>query len=136
MTKSIIFLRFINTNGTFIGGWNKPIPQQTLTLKSFRAEFDTAAHALACKFIKLNCDWLGGNACLSGLCTGDTYNFYNTKGPVFELDDQIVTRGQNMELEVDMSGDCNQNFDYTLYGIDLTGFTELTLQFEFDIPTV
>lgn len=137
MTKNILFLRFTNIGGTFTMTANKPIPQQTMILKSFRSEFDTAPHALACKFLKFCTPWLGGSAIQSGICNGDaTYTFYSNKGLVIELDNAVVTRGENMDLAVDMSQEAPLTFDFNIFGIALTGFVESSFQFEYDINAV
>lgn len=140
MPKNVLFLRLTQLNGNYQGAWSKPVPQQTLTLRAYRIEFDTAAHALACKFLRFSTYWLGGNATQSGIDYGPTadatYTFYNTKGVTVNIADQVVTDHADSQTNYDMSTDAPLSFDYSIYGIATTGFVELTLTFEYDIGVI
>ena len=136
MPKSNLFLRFTGTSGTFTGTAQQYIPQQTMKLVSYRAEFDTAAHALACKFLRFSTYWLGGNATQFGIDSNDNSSyleFYGNRGVTLNLQDQVVTEHSDCQHNYDMTQDCPLTYDWSIYGINLTGFVELTMQFEFDI---
>ncbi len=144
MVKNLIVLRFVATTivgkqmqGSWRADYSKPIPQQTLILKGFRCEFDTAPHALACKELKFSSQWLGGNSTVSGIGTSDTDLTYHQNGGVtLYLDNAVVTNKENMELAVDMTQEAPLTFDYSIYGIALTGFVDLSLTFEYDIANI
>ena len=136
MPKNQLNLRLTQLAGTEKLTTSQYIPQQTLRLVSYRAEFDTAAHALACKILRFSSTWLGGNATQFGIDVTDNSGYleiYGNKGVTVNLQDAIVTEHSDCQHSYDMTQDCYLTFDYAIYGVDTTGFVELWLQFEYDI---
>lgn len=135
MTKNNIFLRFNGASGSMTLSCLKPIPQQTITVRQCAIEFDTDAHNKACKFIKINANWMGGSTLSAGKdVTDNTFTFYVGGGMFFNTGNSLsgVTAYENLNINLDMSQDCPLTFDYNIQGIDLTGFTELRLAIEYD----
>ena len=134
MPKNVLDIRLTTGLGFVISSLQKPIPQQTLILKSYRVEFAADADALACKLIKFTCPWISSSSCPTMITneTATDYPFYRNGGITFYLDPTAVTTSVNCDLKIDMSSVASMTFDYELFGIDLTNFVEMSFQLEFD----
>ena len=83
------------------------IPQQVIYLRSYRVEFDTAAHALASQILYVDLPFLSGNQLL------DT-NPGRTLLPIL-LDNAIVSFAYGKDIPVYLSSNIPQTFPVKLY---------------------
>jgi hypothetical protein len=106
----------------------KKIPQQVLTLKVARVEYDTAAHALAARVIYVDVPWLSSNQLIDE-------NIGRSYLPI-PLDNAIVTL-YKPDLPVYMSDEAHEVFDFRVYDSTFAlasgGFAHISLQFSYDL---
>lgn len=115
---------------------SNPIPRQTLNLKSYRIEFDTTAHALACEYIKFVAPCFQGNSLLSAKNTTNTgYESSDINGLVVFVDNAKVTL-QQCDISISLSKDITENFDFSIFGKALTGFASAHFIFEYSVGQI
>ena len=93
------------------------VPQQTMYLRSYRIEFDTAAHALAAQICYLDAPFLSGNQLI------DT-NPANIAIPLL-LDNSIVTHAFGKSIPIYLSSDIPRVFPIRLLDTNFTPIANL-----------
>jgi len=125
------YLKLYLTSPTGFVNINSYIQKQTLFLVGYRVEFDTSAHSLACRNLQFSIDSFSGNKILTGTTNDSIYPNMDISSIFIPLDNNIVTNVQ-CNYTIDLVSDLRQAFNYKITGIDMTGFSNLTLIFQYN----
>lgn len=111
---------------------SNPVPMQNLRLVGYRVKFDTADHAAACDFIRFNTPFFRGNTFIGGCETGENSNYnFGAQGLILFLENNICTV-QYPNSWISCAQMIPEAFNYSIEGIDLTGFQSLHLIIGYD----
>lgn len=110
----------------------QPIPAQKITLKSYRIQFDTVAHARENAAVMFNSDWTRNSSLFNGQTEGVTA--WNLNGLPVIVHDEVVSYNE-CDISFDLGQDIPKRFNYFLTGVGnvggLNGFVNIMMIFEY-----
>lgn len=130
--SSNVFDLFIDATSGVIN-ISEEIVKQKLTLLAYRIEYDSAAEALAGKYIKLEMQIFGNNTDTAKNSTTTSYAYSDNSGLVLPIDNAIVTLQTGVNIPIDMATDLTKGSNFNLRSADLTGFAGLHLIFGYSV---
>lgn len=124
---------YANTSAAGTINIQKTIDPQTVILRGYRVECDTAAHALAQQIIYVDFPWLGGYSLTDGIT-------YMSRLPIL-LDNAIVSLKCEMTTPLRLSNQIPSQFQYACYNrdgtpVNTTNVKAITLQLSYGTSTI
>ena len=105
---------------------------ETMSLKMYRYEFDTDAHAQTCNTLSFQTSWTRVGSINTGVDTTLTDATFAFEGLIIPLSSLLADTGYP-QITFDVGRVITRTFDYSVTGFDLTGFTNLLLVFEYKL---
>ena len=109
-----------------------PISVEKLTLKMYRYEYDTDAHAQAASMLTFTAPWTRVGSIAVGVDKVSTDATFQYDGLTIPVGNTLSNVGYT-ELSFDVGRVIERTFDYAITGFDLTGFANLLLVFEYKL---